>query len=158
MFQTGYVIWPYHVSWPSCWLPTSCLPKCPRARHSPVEEEAAFTLTITTLAAWGHCNKAAPLLLLLPLLAPSLSDTTEEVTQLLHARDDGGRLERKLVNIGQGECTGDVYRRISHTGEESPWLKLTFCSPQAPCRHKLSEEESDSPNCDILLLTTSLHR
>ena len=93
-----------------------------------MEEEAAFTLTITTLAAWGHCNKAAPLLLLLLLLllplllllAPSLADTTEEVTQLLHARDDGGRLERKLVNIGQGECTGDVYRRISHTGEESP--------------------------------------
>lgn len=30
------------------------------------------------------------------------SATTEEVAELLHANDDGGRLKRKPVNIGQG--------------------------------------------------------
>lgn len=31
------------------------------------------------------------------------SSTTEEDAELLHANDDGGRLKRKLGNIGQGE-------------------------------------------------------
>lgn len=36
--------------------------------------------------------------------------TTEEAAKSLHAWDDGGRLERKLGNIGEGECLEDVYK------------------------------------------------
>lgn len=37
------------------------------------------------------------------------------VKSLLHVWDDGGRLERKLGNIGQGECLEDSYKPVFFT-------------------------------------------
>lgn len=47
---------------------------------------------------------------LLSTVAKQLQHTTEKEAKSLHAWDDGGRLERKLGNIGQGEFLEDVYK------------------------------------------------
>lgn len=48
--------------------------------------------------------------------------TTEEVAELLHANNDGGRLERKLGNIGQGESLCG-FKSLSYNEKALLWLR-----------------------------------